>query len=125
MGPKRLEIKKLNDFQSIANNDINCDITSSSDEEARCAANMRTEENILVLVQDSKANNKPLRLDFSQLKPEMNPEGDKEILRQVRIRSGSFNDKLGVNILLATNQMSYPPESPSVLVIRSKRHSLD
>ena len=83
-----------------------------------------------ILVKDALAET-PKRLDLSSLKPE-NAENEKELIPSLmKIRSGSLSEKRDMDILISTgksqdkmtvNQMN---DSPAVLVIRSKKHSVD
>ena len=95
---------------------------------------------MIVLVKDTKKNSPPKRLDFSGLVPDSKISSDGKEERKVRIRSGSLSEKMDMEYLISTNNLqglgkqnhhsgnnSHGDliESPAVLVIRSKKHSLD
>ena len=87
-----------------------------------------------MLFKDANANSPPKRLDLSGLKPEVShfnaqqevSSGD-DNMPTLKIRSGSLGEKLEMDKLLGANAQSKMTayDSPAVLVIRSKKHSLD
>ena len=87
-------------------------------------AEMQGEQRLIVLVKDSNADSPPKRLDFSGLKAEKS-EHDPELVPRVKIRSGSLSEKRGMEFLIQTSRDTAQQDSPSVLIIRSKKHSLD
>ena len=97
---------------------------------------------MIVLVKDAFKNSPPKRLDFSGLKPDSMKVFDLTDEPKVRIRSGSLSEQRNMEYLISTNNALQQStgghhhhhhhlhhkeivESPAVLVIRSKKHSLD
>ena len=94
-------------------------------------AELQEEKRVTILVKDALAET-PKRLDLSSLKPE-NAENENELIPSVmKIRSGSLSEKRDMDILISNGKsqeklitVSQVIDSPAVLVIRSKKHSLD
>ena len=85
---------------------------------------------MIVLVKDTKKNSPPKRLDFSGLMPDSKISSDGKEEHKVRIRSGSLSEKKSMEYLISTARdpninQNIQGDSAAVLVIRSKKHSLD